>query len=191
MNINDISTWIDIANGACTILGYLPKAAEKIRTFITNNGSEIKTSDEEIVRLNEYLKNNMKDKEENKRCKAILKKHNLPKSVGIICKSEKDVCFTPSKTIVDKTLNNLNLKSSDGRAKLAIGGGYFAFNIEIIESGFVHQKIMYGTVIKNKGEIYLLRHPLGGYPNYLAKVDLFINGMIIEFDDGFKVGLYY
>ncbi|GMO36025.1 MAG: hypothetical protein Ta2B_16120 [Termitinemataceae bacterium] len=191
MNFDDYLKWIGIANGTCTLLGYLPKAIGKIKHFIINSGFEIKTSEGEMDRLKGYLDNNKKSKEEKKRCKAILKKHNLPKNVGIMCKSEKDVCFTPQKKIVDKTLNNLNLRSDDGRAKLAIGGGSFAFNIEIIESGFVHQRVMYGTVIKHKGEIYLLRHPLGGYPNYLAKVDLFINGMIIEFDDSFRVGLYY
>jgi hypothetical protein len=189
--LDDIANWIDIADGTCTLLGYLSRSFNKIRHSVTKNGFEIKTNTGEINRLDEYLKSNKKSKEEMKRCKAILKKYNFPKSVGIICKSDEDICFTPNKAIVDKTLNNLNLKSDDGRAKLAIGGGYFALNIEDVDSGFVHQKVMYGTVIKHKGEIYLLRHPLGGYPNYLAKLDLFINGMIIELDDGFKVGFYY
>jgi hypothetical protein len=190
MDINDVASVVTIVNGTCTLLGYLPNAINKVRSFITKNGLEIKTSDEEIDHLNEYL-NYKKSKEEMKRCKAILKKHNLHKDVGIMCKSEKDICFIPNNKIVDKNLNNLNLKSNDGLATLKIGGGFFSLNIEITESGFVHQRVMHGTVIKHKGEIYLLRHPLGGYPNYLAKLDLFINGMIIELDDGFQVGLYY
>jgi len=145
---------------------------------------------EKIDYLNEYL-NYKKSKEEKKLCGAILKKHKLPKSVGIMCKSENDICFIPDKSIVDKNLNNLNLKSNDGVAELIIDGGSFALNIKTNESGIVHQRVMFGTLIKHKGEIYLLRHPLGGYPNYLAKLDLFINGMIVELDDGFKIGLYY
>ena len=192
MNLEDYSNLVDIANGTINLLGHLPKVIDTIKSFRTNNGFEFKTSEEEDMnRLKEYLKHNKKDKEENKRCTAILKKYNLPKSVGIRCKSEKDVCFTPNKAIVDKTLNNLHLKSSDGRADLTIGGGFFALKIEIPKPKVVHPEVMYGTVVRHKGEIYLLRHPLGGFPNYLAKLDLFINGMIIELDDGDKIGVYY
>jgi hypothetical protein len=191
MNLDDFLKLLDVVNGTYTFLGYLPKVIDKIQSFITKNGFEMKTNNEEISRMNKYLKDNKKTRENNKRCNAILKKYNLPKSVGIRYTSDKDVCFTPQKTIVDKTLNNLSLKSSDGSANLIIGGGYFALNIRNTELGIVHQKVMFGTVIKHKGEIYLLRHPLGGYPNYLARVDFFINGIIIEIDDGFKVGLYY
>ena len=190
MNFDDYAKLVEVGNGICTLLGYLPKAIDKVRCFITNGRFELKTSNENIQCLNEYL-NYKKSTEEKKRCKAILKKHNLPKSVGIMCKSEKDICFMPNKTIVDKSLNNLNLKSNDGAAELIIGGGFFVLNLKIIEASNVHQKVMCGTVINYKDEIFLLRHPLGGYPNYLAKLDLFINGMIAELDDGFKVGLYY
>ena len=190
MNLNDCANLIEIANGICTLFNYLPKAIDKMRRVITKSGFEIKTTDEKIGYLNGYL-DYKKSKEEKKRCEAIIKKHNLPKSVGIMCKSENDICFIPDKAIVDKNLNNLKLKSDDEGAELFIGGGSFALKINTNESGIVHQRVMYGTVIKHKGEIYLLRHPLGGYPNYLAKLDLFINGMIIELDDGFKMGLYY
>ncbi|MDR0382906.1 MAG: hypothetical protein LBH50_02855 [Spirochaetaceae bacterium] len=125
MNLDDLANWIGMANRACTLLGYLPKAVDKIQDFVTKNGFEIKTNAEEINRLNEYLKSNKKSKDEMKRCKAILKRYNFPKNVGIICKSDEDICFTPNKAIVDKTLNNLNLKSDDGRSKLAIGGVFF------------------------------------------------------------------
>ncbi|MDR0473389.1 MAG: hypothetical protein LBH43_06935 [Treponema sp.] len=190
MKIDDIPILVGVASGTVTLWGCLPKAIDKVRRFITNSGFEIKTNDEEIDYLKGYL-NYKKTKEGKKRCKTILKKHNLPNSVGIMCKSENDICFIPNKTIVYKDMNNLNLKSNDGAANPNIGGGYFALVIENIEAGSVHQRVMNGTVIKHKGEIYLLRHPLGGYPNYLAKLDLFINGMIIELDDGFKVGLKY
>ena len=190
MNLGDFANWVTIVNGVCTFFGYLPNAINKVRYITTKNGFEIKICADKNDRLNTYL-NHKKGKDENKRCKEILKKHNLPKSVCVICKSEKDICFMPHKTIVDKTLNNLNLKSNDGTAELKIGGGYFALNIENTESGFVQKKIMFGTVIKHKGEIYLLRHPLGGYPHYLARIELFINGMIIELDDNTKIGLYY
>jgi hypothetical protein len=189
MNLEDFANVVGIANGMCSLLGYLPKAINKVIAF-TYSGFELKASDEEVEHLNEYV-NYKKSKEERKSCKAILKKHNLPKSVGIMCRSGKDICFMPNKTIVDKTMNNLNLKSSDGLAKLTIGGGFFAFTFENNGSGKGHKNILNGTVIKHNSEIYLLRHPLGGYPNYLAKLDIFINGMIIELDDGFKVGVYY
>jgi len=190
MDLNNIANVVGIANGTITLLGHLPKVIDKVQCFITNSGFEIKANDAEIEHLEGYL-NYKKSKEEIKRCKAILKKHNLPKSVGIMCKSDKDICFIPNKMIVNKNINNLNLKSSDGSSELTIGGGFFSFNMKINESGFIHQKIMNGTVINHKREIYLLRHPLGGYPNYFARLDLYINGMIIEFDDGFKVGVYY
>jgi hypothetical protein len=190
MNLSDIADWISIASGTVNFFNFLPENIDKVRRFIKKNRFELKTSNENILCLNEYL-NYKKSSEEKKRCKAILKKHNLPKSVGIMCKSEKDICFMPNKTIVDKSLNHLILKSNDGAAELIIGGGSFALNIKNIESGIAHQRVMCGTVIKHKDEIYLLRHPLGGYPNYLAKLDLFINGMIVELDDGFKIGLYY
>jgi hypothetical protein len=190
MNIDSFANLVDIANGICSLLGTLPKTFNTVRSFITKNGFEIKTSDKEFDHLEGYL-DYKKSKDERKRCEAILKKHNLPKTVGIMCKSEKDICFMPNKAIVDKNMNNLHLKSTDSTAELIIGGGFFAFNIKNNASNIAHQNIMCGTVIKHKGEIYLLRHPLGGSPYYLAKLDLFINGMIIELDDGFKVGLYY
>jgi hypothetical protein len=191
MILDDLTNWIGLANTVCTLLGYLPKAIDKVRSININRGVEIKAKDDDDIKhLKEYL-NFKTNKDEKKRCKSILKKHNLPKTVGVICKSEKDICFMPKKTIVDKSLNNLNLKSLDCATELIIGGGYFTFKNKINESGTVHQRVMNGTVIKYEGEIYLLRHPLGGYPNYLAKLDLFINGMTLEFDDGFKVGLYY
>jgi len=190
MNLEDVTNLVNLANGTVTLFGYLPKAIDKVRCFITSNGFEGKTSDEEIEYLKGYL-NYKKSKEERKRCKAILKKHNLPKSVGIMCKSENDICFAPNKMIVNKNLNNLNLKSSDGLAELKIGGGTFAFTLQIVETGIVHQKVMYGTVINHTGDIYLLRHPLGGSPYYLARLDLFFNGMIVELDNGLRIGLYY
>jgi hypothetical protein len=153
MDLNDFANLVGIANGMYTLLGRLPEAIDKVRSLTTNSGFEIKTNDETIDNLKGYL-NYKKSKEEQKRCQAILKKHNLPKTVGIMGKSENDICFAPNKRIVDKTLNNLNLKSSDGNAELHIGGGFFALHIRIIESGRVHQRIMCGTVIKHKGEIY-------------------------------------
>jgi len=183
-----------VANGMAILLNYLPKGIEKVQRIKTKSGSEIKASDETVGYLNDYLNNKKKQKtsqEERKHCKAILKKHNLPESVGIMRESENVICFMPNKTIVNKNLNNLSLKSSDETAKLFIGGGFFAFYIKTNVSGIVHEKVMNGTVIEHKGEIYLLRHLLGGSPYYLAKLDLFINGMIIELDDGSKVGLYY
>ena len=186
MDLDSLSNWIGIVDGTCNILGHLPKIIDKFQETINNNCSGVKS----INNLGGYL-NHKKNKEEKKLCNIILKKHNLPKSVGIMCKAKNDIYFIPNKTIIEKTFNNLYLKSNDGAAKLFIGGGFFAFNIELNESGFIHKKAMYGTVIKYKGEIYLLRHPLGGYPNYLARLELFINGMIIEFDDGLKIGLYY
>jgi len=194
MDISIIADLFTIANGMGKFLGYLPKVIGKIQRFKTKSGSEIKASDETIGDLNEYLnskKRQIISQEERKLCKAILKKHNLPKNVGIMCKSKNDICFMPNKAIVNKNLNNLSLKSSDETANLFIGGGFFVFYIKTIVSGIVHEKVMNGTVIEHKGEIYLLRHPLGGSPYYLAKLDLFINGMIIELDDGFKIGLYY
>lgn len=190
MELDDVANLIGIANGTFAFLGYLPKAIETVRCFVAKNGFTIKTSEAEIGRLKGYLKYK-KSKEEKRRCKAILKKHNLPKSVGIMCKSEKDICFIPNKRLVDKTMNNLNLTSSDELASLNIGGGFFALNIRNCESGKVHANPMYGTVIKYKGEIYLLRHPSGGFPHYLARLDLFIQGMIVELDDGSRIGLYY
>lgn len=190
MNLDDYTNWISIANGMCSLLGFLPKAIDKVRSSIENNGFEVKTNDEEIARLKGYL-DYKKSKDERKRCKAILKKHNLPKSVGIMCKSENDICFIPNKAIIDRNMNNLHLKSSNGDTELNIGGGFFALNNKSVDLNIVHQKVMFGTVIKYKGEIYLLRHPLGGNSYYLARLDLFINGMIIELNDGSKVGLYY
>jgi len=190
MNFDDFAKWITILNEMCSFIGFLPKTIDKIRSITTKNGFEIKASGEEIDHLKGYL-NYKKSKDERKRCKAILKKHNLPKSVGIMCKSENDICFMPNKMIIDKNLNNLHLKSSDGTAELIIGGGCFVLNIKNNELGIVHQKVMCGTVIKHKSEIYLLRHPLGGTPYYFAKLDLFINGIIIELNDGSKIGLYY
>jgi hypothetical protein len=191
MNLDDLANITNITNGVCTLLSYLPKAIPMVRTITARYGIEIKARDSATEYLSPYL-NCKQSKEEKKRCKAILQKHNLPKTVGIMCKSENDICFAPNKMIVDTSLNNLNLASNDGFAKLVISGGFFALTIETIESRFVHPKIiMYGTVIKHKGEIYLLRHPLGGFPNYLAKIDLFINGMIVTLDDGIEVGVYY
>jgi len=190
MDLNNIANIVSITNGTISLLGQLPKYIDKIRNFIVNDRFELKADDMVIDHLEEYL-NYKKSKEEIKRCKVILKKHNLPKKVGIMCKSENDICFMPNNMIVNKYLNNLYLKSNDGTAELAIGGGFFSFNMKTNESGFIHQKIMNGTIINYKGDFYLLRHPLGGYPNYFARLDLFINGIIIEFDDGSKVGVYY
>ena len=78
MNLDDCSNLVDIANGTINLLGHLPKVIDTIKSFRTNNGFEFKTSEEEDMnRLKEYLKHNKKDKEENKRCTAILKKYNL------------------------------------------------------------------------------------------------------------------
>jgi hypothetical protein len=186
MNLNDWANWISIGSDTCTLFGFLPEAINTVQRLITKSGLEIKTSDKGIDALKEFLPC-PKTRDEQKRCQAILKKHKLPKSVGIMSKSEKDIYFVPTKRIVDKTLNNLHLHSSDKTDELYIGGGYFALCVKVHS----HKKFMYGTVIKHKGEIYLLRHPLGGCPYYLAKLDLFINGMIVELDDGNKVGLYY
>jgi len=191
MNLEDIERLVNIANGMGTLLlEHLPKAIEQIRCVTANNGFEIRADDEIIDHLKDYL-NYKKTKEEKRRCKAILKKYNLPKSVGIMCKSENDICFAPNKAIVNQNLNNLNLRSNDGTVRLYIGGGTFAFNMEIVEGGIVHHKVMYGTIINYKSKIYLLRHPLGGSPYYLARLNLFINGIIVELDDGLKIGLYY
>jgi len=172
MVIADIASFVTIANGVCTVLGYLSNVTNKAQQNNKKCKPRIKTN-----------------KDEKKRCKAILKKHNLPKSVGIMCKSQNDICFMPDKAIVNKNLNNLNLKSSGGSANLFIGGGYFALCIQ--KTNAAQNIIMNGTVIEYKGEIYLLRHQDGGNPNYLAKLELFMNGMIVELDDGFKVGLFY
>jgi len=190
MILNDFANLITIVNGMFNLLGFLPNAINKVRSKIYKNGFEVKANDEVIDHLKEYL-NYKKSKNEIKHCKAILKKHNLPNSVGIMCKTENDICFTPNKSIIEKSMNNLCLKSNDGTAKLVIGGGFFALNIESNVSNIVHQKVMCGSVIKHKSEIYLLRHPLGGNSFYLAKLDLFINGVIIEFNDESKIGLYY
>ena len=174
----------------CNLLGFLPNVINKVRITFFKNGFEIKANDDVIEHLKGYL-NYKKSKDEMKRCKAILKKHNLPISVGIMCKTENDICFTPNKSIIDKSMNNLCLKSNDGTDKLVIGGGFFALNIESNVSNPVLQKVMCGTIIKHKDEIYLLRHPLGGNAFYLARLDLFINGIILEFNDSTKIGLYY
>jgi hypothetical protein len=193
MDFEDLPVIIDVAAKSCTILNYLPKPFCEIKRLITKIGFEFKTDKKENFDFINNLENRKKSNEEIRRCKEILKKYNLPKSVGIRCKSEKSVYFTPYKTIVDKTMNNLHLKSSDGYATLSIGGGSFVLNIYHHDYGssIMHQKIMNGTVIKHKTEIYLLRHPLGGYPYYLARLELFINGMILEFNDDSKIGLYY
>ena len=190
MNLDALANLFSIANGMCTLLSYLPKAINQVKNVKIKNRLEIKVSYEKITYLNEYL-DRKKNKEEKKRCSEILKIHNLPKTVGVMCKSENDIYFLPSNTILDKSLNNLTLKSTDEKAALIIGGGFFAFTLDIYESNILHQKMMYGSVVKINGEIYLLRHPLGGYPYYFAKLDLFINGIIAEFNDGFKIGLYY
>jgi len=190
MTINDLADLVNITSGTFAILGYLPKIINKLQSYTSKNGFEMKAGDEEIDHLKGYL-DYKKSKDERKRCKAILKKHNLPKSVGVMCKTENDICFSPNKAIIDKNMNNLHLKSSDNNAELFIGAGCFALCIKDIVMGIVHQKIMCGTVIRLKDEIYLLRHPLGGTPYYLARLDLFINGVIIELNDGSKVGLYY
>ena len=190
MRLDDLANIADIVSGTVAFFGYLPKVINKVQCFIIKGGFRLKASDEEIEHLKGYL-DYKKSKDEKKRCRAILKKHNLPKSVGIMCRSENDICFIPNKTIVDKSLNNLNLKSSDSTAELIIGGGFFALTIKNSESGKVHQNVMCGTVIRHEGEIYLLRHPLGGTPYYLSRLDLFINGMIIELNDGSKIGVYY
>jgi len=190
MVLDNWANWVSIFSGAVTVFGCLPKSIDNLQSFITKGGFEIKAFNEEIEHLKGY-QNYKKSKDEKKRCKAILKKHNLPKSVGVMCKTDNDICFSPSKAIIDKNMNNLHLKSSDKNAELIIGGGCFAFYIKNIVLGIVHQNIMCGTVIRLKDEIYLLRHPLGGTPYYLAKLDLFINGVIIELNDDSKVGLYY
>jgi len=190
MDFTELASIIYLAKEMGNILIFLPDVIEKIQRIKIKGGFELKTNNEKIDNLKEYI-NSKKSKEERKRCKAILKKHNLPKSVGIMCKSENDICFIPNKAIVNKNLNNLSLKSNDGTVKLFIGGGSFAFSNQTNNAGFIHINVMYGTVIEHKSEIFLLRHPLGGYPNYLAKLDLFINGMIVELDDGNKVGIYY
>jgi len=190
MDLNQYADMLRVTNGVLNLLIYLPRAINSVQRIITKRGFEIITSDDKFDHLKEYL-NYKNSKDERKRCKVILKKHKLPKSVGIRCKSENDICFIPNKTIINKNLNNLKLKANDENVELNIGGGCFELNINTNELGIVHQKIMCGTVIKHKNEIYLLRHPLGGNSYYLARVDLFINGMIIELDDGSKVGLYY
>ena len=125
---------------------------DTVKNFTTKGGFEIKLTCEEISHLKGYL-NYRKSKEEKARCRLILKKFNLPKNVGLMCKSENDICFIPDNTIIEKSMNNLHLKSDDGTVQLIIGGCCFVLNIILNESGFSHQKVMTGTVIKHKKNI--------------------------------------
>jgi len=190
MDIGNLTNTVSTVNEIVAIFGTLLKTINVVKKFTAKGGLEFKGADEGIDHLKDYL-NYKKSRNEKKRCRVLLKNHNLPKSVGIMCKTENDICFVPNKSIVYKDLNNLHLKSNDGTAQLHIGGGFFTLNITENVSGIVHQKIMNGIVIKHQGDIYLLRHPLGGFPFYLAKLELFINGVIIELNDGSKIGLYY
>lgn len=129
----------DYVNVGIFIFGHLPDIIYAVRRFTTKDGFEFKGVNEEIDHLKGYL-NYKKSTEEKKRCKVLLKKHNLPKSVGIMCKSENDICFAPEKTIVYKDLNNLHLKSTDETAQLHIGGGFLLSIWQLLSQGMFIKK---------------------------------------------------